>query len=102
MSVIILGGNQCMERRYKELCQAYRCQVKVFAKPIGNLKRKIGSPDLMIFFTSTMSHKMVDAAMSELKGQGTVIARSHSSSMSALKNILDVYARQEEVCLKIL
>ena len=30
MSVVILGGNECMERRYKELCQTYRCQAKVF------------------------------------------------------------------------
>lgn len=91
MSVVILGGNECMERQYKNLCREYRCQVKVFAKPIGNLKRKLGSPDLMIFFTSTMSHKMVSAALSEAKGLDTVIARSHSSSMSALRNILETH-----------
>ena len=56
MSVVILGGNECMERRYKELCQAYRCSAKVFTKPAGGLKNKLGKPDLMIFFTSTMSH----------------------------------------------
>ena len=25
MSVVILGGNECMERRYKDLCQSYKC-----------------------------------------------------------------------------
>lgn len=49
MSVVILGGNECMERRYKELCQTYRCQAKVFTKPAGGLRNKLGSPDLMIF-----------------------------------------------------
>ena len=29
MSIVILGGNECMERRYKDLCQSYRCQSKV-------------------------------------------------------------------------
>ena len=68
MSVVILGGNECMERQYKEICKEYNCKAKVFARPIGSLKNKLGSPDLMIFFTSTMSHKMVKSAMSELKG----------------------------------
>ncbi len=66
MSVVILGGNECMERQYKEICKEYNCKAKVFARPIGSLKNKLGSPDLMIFFTSTMSHKMVKSAMSEL------------------------------------
>ena len=49
MSIVILGGNECMERRYKDLCQSYRCQSKVFTKPSGGLRNKLGSPDLLIF-----------------------------------------------------
>ena len=66
MSVVILGGNECMERRYMDLCKAYSCDAKVFTKPGGGLKNKLGRPDLTIFFTSTMSHKMVQGALSEL------------------------------------
>ena len=44
MSVVILGGNECMERRYKELCGAYQCQAKVLTKPSGGLKNKLGRP----------------------------------------------------------
>jgi len=95
VSVVILGGNECMECKYKELCKKYRCQVKIFAKPIGNLKNKIGRPDLMIFFTSTMSHKMVQSALSEVKGSRTVIVRCHTSSMSALRGILDEHSAKE-------
>ena len=50
MSIVILGGNECMERRYKDLCQSYRCQSKVFTKSSGGLRNKLGSPDLLIFF----------------------------------------------------
>ena len=85
MSVVILGGNECMERRYKDLCQSYKCSAKVFTKPSGGLKNKLGSPDLMIFFTSTMS-------LSELKGTPTRIERCHTSSLSALRNILEKHA----------
>ena len=95
MSVVILGGNECMERRYKELCGAYQCQAKVLTKPSGGLKNKLGRPDLMIFFTNTMSHKLVQGALSELKGSSTIIERCHTSSLSALRGILEIYAVQE-------
>ena len=92
MSVVILGGNECMVRKYKELCQQYQCQAKVFAKPIGSLKNKLGSPDLLVCFTSTMSHKMLRSAMNELKGQDTVIAHCHTRSISALRGVLETHA----------
>lgn len=88
MSVVIVGGNECMVRQYKELCKEYSCCAKVFIELKGGMKNKIGKPDLLVLFTSTMSHKMVRCALSETKGLDTIIARSHSSSMSALKNIL--------------
>lgn len=66
----------------------------IFAKMEGSLKNKIGCPDLMVLFTNTMSHKMLHCALSETKGQNTVVVRSHSSSMAALKSILDEHALQ--------
>ena len=89
MSVVILGGNECMDRRYQDLCQTYQCQAKVFTKPRGGLKKKLGSPDLMIVFTSTMSHKMLKSALCELKGQDTAIEHCHTSSLSALRTVLE-------------
>ena len=77
MSIVILGGNECMERRYMDLCQSYRCRAKVFIKPVGGL---------------TMSHKMVQSALRELKSCDTVIERCHTSSLSALRNILEKHA----------
>lgn len=91
MSVVIVGGNECMERRYKELCESYRCQARVFTKPRGGLKNKLGSPDLMIFFTSTMSHKMLVGALSEVDSS-TVIEHCKSASLSALRTVLEKHA----------
>ena len=67
MSVVILGGNECMERRYQDLCQTYQCQAKVFTKPRGGLK----------------------SALCELKGQNTAIEHCHTSSLSALRTVLE-------------
>ena len=92
MSIVILGGNECMERRYKEMCESYRCQAKVITKTTGGLKNKLGSPDLMIFFTNTISHKMLQSALSEIRGKEMIIERCHSSSLAALRGILEKHA----------
>ena len=86
MSIVILGGNECMERRYKDLCQSYRCQSKVFTKPSGGLRNKLGNPDLLIFFTNTMSHKMVQGALCEIKGQNTIIELPHQFTFRAARH----------------
>ena len=88
MSVVIVGGNECMIRQYKNLCSAYQCKAKIYPKMSGGLK-DIGSPDLVVFFTNTVSHKMIRCALSETKGRNVRIARAHSSSMRALRDILE-------------
>ena len=87
MSVVIIGGNECMVRQYKNLCREYRCDAKVYPKQNSSLKG-IGNQDLLVLFTSTVSHKMVQNALREIKGQDTKVVRSHTSSISALKTIL--------------
>lgn len=92
VSVVILGGNECMEQNYKSLCRDYKHDAKVMIKPSGGLKRKMGRPDMVIFFTGAMSHKMVHGALSELKGQDVIIERCPTSSVSALRKVLEKYA----------
>ena len=88
MSVVIVGGNECMVRNYKVLCEEYKCKAKVYPKLTGSLKA-FGSPDLLVLFTGTVSHKMVRNALKEVRGRNTRVVRSHTSSISALKNILE-------------
>ena len=92
MSVVILGGNECMERNYTSLCREYRHDAKVMIKPTGGVKRKMGSPDMVIFFTGAMSHKMLHGALTELKGQDVIIEHCPTSSLSALRKVLEKYA----------
>ena len=92
MSVVILGGNECMVREYKELCREYQCKAKVYPK-MSNAMKHIGRPDLLVMFTNTMSHKMVRCAMNETKGQKDLrIVYSHASSKAALRSILEEHA----------
>jgi len=87
MSVVIIGGNECMEREYKNMCKKHGCRAKVFCKYNADLSNRIGSPDLMILFTHTASHKLVKCALSNAD-PSTEIVRSHTSSLNSLEKIL--------------
>lgn len=39
MSVVIVGGNECMVRQYKELCRSYNCDARVYPKMNAGLKK---------------------------------------------------------------
>ena len=95
MSVVIVGGNERMERQYKDLCQEYSCNAKVYTKESG-MSGKVGTPDLLVLFTGTMSHKMLQGTLRAVKGKDMVIARSHSSSLAALRGILETHAAVAE------
>jgi hypothetical protein len=95
MSIVIVGGNECMTRQYKDLCSAYNCRAKVYTKVLNGL-RNIGNPDLLVLFTGTVSHKMVRCALNEAKGRNVRVARSHTSSIAALKNILEEHTKEGE------
>ena len=89
MSVVIVGGNERMVCQYEDICKGFGCKAKVFAKEKGAMKKKIGVPDLMILFTSTVSHKMVISVTQEAKKNQIPVARVHTSSATALHAVLE-------------
>ena len=93
MSLVIVVVNDCMVCQYKTLCKKYGHRAKVFTQMTSTMKDQIGSPDLLVLFTATVSHKMVRCVLSECKNQKLEIARSHSSSLSALRGILEEHAQ---------
>lgn len=95
MSVVIVGGNDCMVCQYKNICKKYKYKAKVFTQVPSDFKSKIGSPDLVVLFTSTVSHSMVRCALKEAQRKNVEVIRSHTSSSNALKCIL---ADREERC----
>ncbi len=88
MSVVIVGGHDRMVGRYKEICKEYKCKAKVFTQMPSDLAGKVGTTDLLILFTSTVSHKMVHSALKAAEKGGADVVRSHTSSASALQEIL--------------
>lgn len=89
MSVVIIGGHDRMVCQYKKICKEYRCKAKVFTQMTSNLKDQIGSPDLIVLFTNTVSHKMVKCAVAEAEKNNASVVRCHTSSGNALEEILE-------------
>ncbi|MDO4482452.1 MAG: DUF2325 domain-containing protein [Bacillota bacterium] len=92
MSVVIVGGHECMERQYRNICKNFGCKSKIFCKYKADMQDRVGKPDLLILFTHTVSHKAVRCAVSGVP-KSTNIVWSHSSSRSALYNILNTNIR---------
>ncbi len=67
MSMVIIGGHDRMIRQYKQICKEHQCKVKVFTQMSANMREQIGSPDVIVLFTNTVSHKMVRVAVSEAR-----------------------------------
>ena len=91
MSVVIVGGNERMVCQYETICRELGHTAKVFAKEKGGWKKQLGCPDLVVLFTSTVSHKMVNNALQEAKRSRIPVTRVRSSSASALKMALSTY-----------
>lgn len=91
MSVVVIGGNDCMAARYKDICRSYKCKAKVFTQMPSDFENKLGYPDLMVVFTNTCSHKMVNIVNRRSQKLDIPVARIHSASASALKSVLERY-----------
>ena len=90
MSVIIIGGNEGMSAQYKKVCKEYNFAYKQYFKmPANNMKNKIGKPDLVILFTSTISHKLLKSAISEADKNSVRVEKVQNASATALRNILE-------------
>ena len=88
MSVVIIGGHDRMVSQYKKICKNYNCKAKVFTQMSASLDKQIGRPDLLVLFTNTVSHKMIRCALDEVNENETEIVRCHTSSGTALTEIL--------------
>lgn len=92
MSVVVVGGNDRMASRYKEICKSYSCKAKVFTQMPADFDSKLGNPDLMVVFTNTCSHKMVNSVNQRSEKFDIPVVKVHNASVNALKTVLDRYA----------
>ena len=88
MSIVVIGGNERMESCYKSIAKSFGYKSKIYTKMCRKMSNSIGTPDAIIIFTSTVSHKMTMKAEEEAKKQHIPILRSHSSGKVAFENCI--------------
>ena len=72
----------------KKYVKTITVKQKVFTQMSASLDKQIGRPDLLVLFTNTVSHKMIRCALDEVNENETEIVRCHTSSGTALTEIL--------------
>ena len=91
MSVVVVGGNDRMATKYKEICSSYNCKSKVFTQMPADFENKLGTPDLVVLFTNTCSHKMANKVGQKAAKQNFQVAKIHNASANALKTVLEQF-----------
>lgn len=89
MSVLILGGHECMEKDYKKMLRAKGYNTKIYTKMPSGLKKRIGNPDAIVLFTSTISHSMAEMAISNAKRKNIPVIKIRNSSKVALNSCIE-------------
>lgn len=98
MSIVIVGGNDRMATRYQDVCKSFKIKSKVFTQMPSDFENKLGTPDMMLVFTGTCSHKMLCRVKSRSEKYGIPVKHVHSSSVSALKKMLEGVRVVSDVC----
>jgi hypothetical protein len=89
MSIVIIGGNDRMVRKYRDICSEYNHDAKIYTQPKCNLECSIGCPDLIVLFTNPVSHEMVKIAKKKAARDDITLVQSHCGSCNALRCILE-------------
>ena len=89
MSVAILGGMDRLKCYYvKQGRDLGFSNVKMFSKKFSDMLKRLKSFSGIVICTGNVAHTMVEGTVRMAQANGIPIARTHSSSVSAMKNCL--------------
>ncbi len=89
MCVLILGGHECMEKDYKAMLGEKGYNTKIYTKMPSGLKKRIGNPDAIVLFTSTISHSMAEMAIRDAKRKKIPVIKVRNSSKVAFSSCIE-------------
>ena len=83
MSAIIIGGNECMGRAYRDLCAKYNITARAIPLKKGSFANQLGKPDYIIVCMDTVSHPLVISAQKEARKHGAQLVKLQRSFQPA-------------------
>ena len=88
MSAVIIGGNECMGRKYCDLCAKYNIRARAIPLKKGSFANQLGKPDFIFLCMDTVSHPLVISASKEARKHGSRLVKLSRGSVSALEREL--------------
>ena len=88
MSAIIIGGNECMGRTYRDVCARYNISARTIPLKKGSIANRLGTPDYIFVCMDTVSHPLVISAQKEARKHGAQLVKLSRGSVAALEREL--------------
>ena len=88
MSAIIIGGNECMGRTYRDVCARYNISARTIPLKKGSFANRLGNPDYIFVCMDTVSHPLVISAQKEARKHGARLVKLSRGSVAALEREL--------------
>jgi hypothetical protein len=88
MCAVLVGGMDRLRNEYIEAAKALGVDLKVFTGQERSIKNQLGVIDLMILFTSKLSHAARQEAIKHARTHNIPLHMIHSSGVSALRRCI--------------
>lgn len=89
MCATLIGGMDRLRRDYINAAKARGIDLKVFTGKENQISSQMGYPDLVIVFTSKVSHAARKEVLSYAKSRNIPVRMVHSCGVSTLRNNLN-------------
>ena len=89
MTLLVVGGNERMKRDYINLGKEKGYKTKVILNMSARALKDIGSPNAVVMFTSTVSHKLKSVVETQAKKKNIPVIRHYNSRKVSFMECLD-------------
>ena len=88
MTLLVVGGNERMKRDYINLGKEKGYKTKVILNMSSKALKDFGSPNAVVMFTSTVSHKLKTVIETQAKKKNIPVIRHYNNSRFLFYNFL--------------
>lgn len=91
-NVVLIGGMDRLESRYREEARSLGIDLKVFNRPASDLPSRIGDAGALILFTNRVSHRARREAMSAVRSRNIPLLQCRSCGICSFRDCLECLA----------
>lgn len=99
MTLLVVGGNERMKRDYINMGKENGYKTKVILNMSSRALNDIGSPNAIVMFTSTVSHKLKSVIETQAKKKNIPVIRHYNNSKVSFMECLDKVKECDGLCL---